>query len=165
MPAGFFYVPNVPFLLASFAHALGMAIWLGGIMALGAIAAPVLFRRLPRPDAGALFGPMLRVFERVSVVAAALAVVGAAGKAWLGGQNLNLWALLRGGSLAGMCLLLLVANGAVHPAIRALQQAHPRISERPDDDPDRRRFQRLHRISERLMAGQLALGLVVLLFS
>lgn len=165
MPDGFFNVPNVAFLAARFAHALGMAVWLGGIVALGAIAAPVLFRRLPRPDAGALFGPMLRIFEKVSLGAAVLAVTGAAAMAWLGGQHANLWAVLRYVALAGMCVLLFAAQTLVHPALRKVQEENPRISERPDGDPARARFQSLHVLSERLMTAQLVLGLVVLFFS
>ena len=165
MPDGFFHVPNVAFLVASFVHALGMAVWLGGIVALGAIAAPVLFRRLPRPDAGALFGPMLRVFEKVALGAAIFAVTGAAAKAWLGGQQPNLWAVLRYGALAAMCLLLFLANTVVHPAIRRVQEANPGISALPETDPARVRFQKLHKLSERMMSAQLLLGLVVLFFS
>lgn len=165
VPAGFFNVPNIGFLAASFAHSLGMAIWVGGIVALGAIAAPTLFRRLPRPEAGALFSPMLRIFEKVSLGAAVLAVTGAAAKAFIGGQNLNVWALLRYVSLFVMCVLLFAATSLVHPAIRKVQEANPGISALPETDPARARFQMLHKLSERLMMGQLAFGLVVLLFT
>jgi hypothetical protein len=158
-------LPNVPFLLASFVHLVGLCVWLGGIVALGAIAAPVLFRTLPRTEAGALFGPMLRVFEKVSLVAMVLTVAGAVAKAILGGQNPNLWVLMRDVSLAGMVGLLLAANFAVHPAIRRLQAATPGIGALPESDPVRQRFQRMHKLSERMMSGQLLLGLVVLLFA
>lgn len=165
MPDGFLAFPNVAYLVAGFVHSLGMTVWIGGIAALGAIAAPVLFRRLPRAEAGALFGPMLRIFERVSVGAAIFAVGGAAAMAWVGGQHANLWVVLRYVALAGMCLLLFAANTLVHPAIRKVQEAHPGISQLPESDPARVRFQMLHKLSERLMMGQLVLGLVVLFFS
>ena len=165
MPDGFLAVPNVAYLVAGFAHSLGMTVWVGGIVALGAIAAPVLFRRLPRPEAGALFGPMLRIFEKVSLAAAILAVAGAAAMAWIGGQHANLWVVVRYVALAGMCVLLFAANILVHPAIRTVQDANPGISQRPETDPARARFQSLHKLSERLMTGQLVLGLVVLFFS
>ena len=165
LPHGFFQLPNVAFLIASFLHLLGMAVWVGGIVALGAIAAPVLFRRLPRPDAGALFGPMLQIFEKVSLVAAVLAVIGAVAKGWIGGQNANVWALTRFAALGLMVLLLAYANTMLHPSIRALQAQHDRISERPEADPARTRFQMLHKRSERVMMAQLWLGLVVLLLA
>lgn len=162
LPAGFFQLPNLPYMVASFLHLLGLAVWLGGIVALGAIAAPVLFRRLPRPDAGALFGPMLRVFEKVSLGAAALTVAGAAGKAWIGGQHLNVWSAARMTALGAMVLLLAWAALSVHPAIRAVQEANPRVSELPEDAPPRVAFGRLHKRSERIMMAQLWFGLVVL---
>lgn len=152
-------MPNLGFMAFSFLHLLGLSVWIGGIVALGAIAAPVLFRRLPRPDAGALFGPMLRVFEKVSIGAAIATVAGAAGRAWLGGQNANPWFFARVAVLAGMCFFLIAAVVFVHPAVRAVQEANPRISERPDGDPARAKFQRLHKLSERLMSAQLVLGL------
>ena len=162
LPHGFFQVPNLPYMVASFVHLLGLTVWLGGIVALGAITAPVLFRRLPRPDAGALFGPMLRIFEKVSFAAAVLAVTGGAAKAWIGGQHLNAWSLARMAALGGMVLLLAWASLGVHPAIRAVQEANPRVSELPADDPARADFGRLHKRSERIMGAQLWLGLVVL---
>lgn len=165
MPPGFFNVPNIPYLIAGFVHALGMAVWLGGIVALGAIAAPTLFRRLPRHEAGALFGPMLRIFEKVSLGAAVFAVAGAAAKAYLGGQNANLFVVIRYVALFGMCASLFMALSLVHPAIRGVQEKHPNVSQLPETDPARTRFQFLHKLSERLMMGQLVLGLVVLFFS
>lgn len=158
-------MPNIPYMIASFVHLLGLAVWIGGIVALGAIAAPVLFRRLPRPEAGALFGPMLRIFEKVSMGAAILAVAGAAGKAIMGGQNMNAWAVVRFGALGGMVLLLLVANLSLHPAIRRVQDANPGISSLPEEDPARAKFQRLHKLSEKIMMGQLWLGLLALLLA
>ena len=165
MPPGFLDLPNLPYLLASFVHLLGLAVWLGGIVALGAIAAPVLFRRLPRTEAGALFGPMLRVFEKVSLGAAIATVAGAIAKGMIGGQNANVWILIRDIALGLMVLLLLAANFSVHPAIRRLQEATPGIGALPDSDPARMRFQKMHKLSERMMSAQLFLGLVVLLFA
>jgi hypothetical protein len=165
MPNQFFQLPNVAYMLASFVHLAGMAVWVGGIVALGAIAAPTLFRRLPASDAGALFGPMLEVFEKVSTGAAIAAVAGAIAKGWIGEQNANVWMLVRWAALIVMVLLLATANTVVHPRIRALQAKTPGIGALPDSDPERRAFQKLHKLSERLMTGQLVCGLVVLLLA
>lgn len=156
MPPQFFEIPNLPYLLASFAHLLGMTVWIGGGGILGAVGAPVLFRRLPREQAGALFGAMLHIFEKISLGAAALAVGGAIARALIGGQNPNAWIYARDGALGLMVLALLAANFSVHPRIRALQAAAK--TETPE-------FERLHRLSERLMKAQIVLGLVVILFA
>ena len=161
MPAGFFEIPNLPYLIASFVHLLGLTVWLGGIVALGAIAAPVLFRRMPRKEAGALFGVMLSIFEKVSLGAAVATVLGAFAKGIIGHQNPNVWVISRDLALAVMVALLLAANLWLHPAIRALQPGLPEA----EDDPARIRFGRLHKLSERMMSAQLYLGLIVLLFA
>ncbi len=164
-PPGFFALPNVPYLLASFVHLAGMAVWLGGIATLGAIVAPVLFRRLPRSEAGAHFAAMVARFERVALWAAVASVVGAAAKAAIGGQNPNLWALLRLASLGTMVALLSIGMLGVHPRLRRLLAERPSIGEASDADPARSEFQRLHRLSERLLSAQVVLGSIVLLLS
>ena len=73
-------MPNWLYLLANFAYHLGLALWIGGVIALGALTAPALFRVLPRADAGALFGSILRRFSRLRAVAFLLVVAGAAAK-------------------------------------------------------------------------------------
>jgi hypothetical protein len=161
MPSGFFELPNVPYLIASFVHLLGLTVWLGGIVVLGAVAAPVLFRRLPPAEAGALFGPMLAIFEKVSLGAAVATVLGAFAKGMIGRQNPNLWVIARDVALALMVGLLLAANLWLHPAIRTLQVGLPAAQ----NDPARIRFGKLHKLSERVMSAQLFLGLVVLLFA
>ncbi|HVO30801.1 MAG TPA: DUF4149 domain-containing protein, partial [bacterium] len=131
----------------------------------GAIAAPTLFRRLPRSEAGALFGPMLAVFEKVSLGAMLATVAGAVAKSVIGGQNPNAWILARDASLFAMVVLLLASNFLVHPAVRKLQEATPGVGSLPDSDPKRVEFTRLHKLSERMMSAQLLFGLVVLLFA
>lgn len=165
LPPQFFEIPNIPYLIASFLHLLGLVVWLGGIVALGAIAAPTLFRRLPRAEAGALFGPMLAIFEKVSLGAMVATVAGAIGKSVIGGQNPNAWVFARDAALVLMVVLLLASNFWVHPAVRRLQEATPGVGSLPDTDPKRVEFTRLHKLSERMMSAQLFLGLVVLLFA
>src|SRR5690242_12069029 len=73
-------MPNWAYLAINFLYHLGLAIWIGGAFVLGALVAPALFKALPRQDAGAIFGPTLRRFSRVRVVAVGLMIVGAAVK-------------------------------------------------------------------------------------
>src|SRR5712692_1800457 len=69
-------VPNWFYLFFNALYHLGLALWIGGAVALGGLVAPVLFAALPRPQAGAIFGPTLRRFARVRVVALVLIVTG-----------------------------------------------------------------------------------------
>src|SRR5215470_6324481 len=68
-------MPNWSYILINALYHLGLALWIGGAIALGALAAPVLFRSLPRQQAGSIFGPTLRRFARLRAVALLLIVV------------------------------------------------------------------------------------------
>ena len=67
-------MPNWAYLAINFLYHLGLAIWIGGVAVLGALVAPALFKALPRQDAGAIFGPILRRFSRWRIAAAGLAL-------------------------------------------------------------------------------------------
>src|SRR5205814_8297629 len=70
-------MPNWLHLFMNGLYHLGLALWIGGAVALGALAAPVLFGALPRQQAGAIFGPTLRRFAKLRLGAVALMIVGA----------------------------------------------------------------------------------------
>lgn len=48
---------------------LAIALWLGGLLALGAFAAPTVFGLLPREEAGKVMGPIFVKFDRFVLVA------------------------------------------------------------------------------------------------
>src|SRR6266540_5814816 len=73
-------MPNWLHLFVNGLYHLGLALWIGGAVALGALAAPVLFGALPRAQAGSIFGPTLRRFARLRVAAVALMIAGAGAK-------------------------------------------------------------------------------------
>ena len=58
-------MPNWLHLFVNGLYHLGLALWIGGAVALGALAAPVLFGALPRQQAGSIFGPTLRRFAKL----------------------------------------------------------------------------------------------------
>ncbi|HVR42746.1 MAG TPA: DUF4149 domain-containing protein [Thermoanaerobaculia bacterium] len=63
--------------LSTLLYHLGLSVWIGGFLVLGALVAPALFRRLERPLAGEIFGGILRRFARVRLITLIL-VMGAA---------------------------------------------------------------------------------------
>jgi putative copper export protein len=67
--------PRLPSALA----VVATAIWLGGLLALGAIVAPVVFTMIPRPEAA---DAMTVVFARFDVVAVGCVAVVLASEAW-----------------------------------------------------------------------------------
>src|SRR5229473_694147 len=73
-------MPNWSYLTINFLYQLGLALWIGGSVVLGVLVAPALFKALPRAEAGAIFGPTLRRFSRLRVLAVAMIIIGAAAK-------------------------------------------------------------------------------------
>jgi hypothetical protein len=73
-------LPNWLYLVFQFVYDLGLALWIGGTIVLGAAAAPVLFKSLPRPQAGAIFGPILAKYARIQAIALLMIVLGAAAR-------------------------------------------------------------------------------------
>src|SRR5881394_897057 len=73
-------LPNWIYLIFHLLYHFGLALWIGGAIALGACAAPELFKALPKQQAGAIFGPILGRFMRIRAVALLMIVIGAGAK-------------------------------------------------------------------------------------
>jgi hypothetical protein len=135
---------------------LALVIWDGGLVALGAIAAPAIFavigaRQVPdgRLLAGAVFGEVLRRFFFVSCGAAAVVFLTLIVRRILGPKPRHAGA--RAAILALMTAATLYAGIVVSGQIAAVQAsigAAP--SSLPDTDPRRIEFGRLHGLSSAL---------------
>lgn len=154
-------MPNILFILVSFAYHLALALWIGGVIALGALTAPELFRQLPRQQAGGIFGPILRRFARVRLGAVAVAIAAAAVRnvAWET-HAANAFMVLRWMSLAFLAATVLEEIYRIEPGMERTRAAI--APEAGDDDPNRRAFMVLHRRSEGLMKLSLAAALIAL---
>ena len=156
-------MPNWLYLFTSFFYQLGLAIWIGGAIALGAFAAPELFRELPRAQAGGIFGRMLRRFGRVRVAAFAVILASAALKhAWWEGAATP-WIAIRWVALAVMAAMLLYELGFLERAMEA-RRVHL-TPEMPDSDPSRQVFQALHRRAEAVLKTATLAALVAMVFA
>ena len=157
-------MPNWAYLTINFLYQLGLAIWIGGSLVLGVIVAPFLFKTLARHEAGAIFGPVLRRFARLRILALVLIVVGAAVRylAWETHAE-TAWIGIRWLAIAFLAFTVVYEIGFLERAIerRRLELAPGQ----PDDDPRRRAFQRLHRRAEMLMKASLIAALVALFLS
>lgn len=147
-------MPNWFYLASNFLYLIGLAIWIGGSMALGALVAPSLFKALPRPQAGSIFGPILRRFARLRVVALVLIIAGAAMK-YLGWEAhaATVWIALRWAAIAFLAFSVVYEVGYLE---RALEKR--RLELNPD-------FNRLHRRAEVLMKSSLIAAVVALFLS
>jgi len=143
-------LPNWLYLLFHFLYTLGLAVWIGGAIALGALAAPKLFGALPRAEAGAIFGPILRRFSRVRLAAIALILIGAVVQHWKWETHASTpWIALRWAAIALMTIIVVYEITVLEPAMAKRDE----------------RFSSLHRRSELLMKTSLIAALVALFFS
>lgn len=155
-------MPNWLYIVTHTFYLLGVAVWIGGGLILGALVAPVLFRSLPRHQAGAIFGPILRRFSRLRLAAVVIMIITAAIKHFVWETHaISPWIAIRWLALAVMSAIVLYELFGLERAMEATRPA----PEAGDDDPRRMRFMKLHRRSESLMKAGLASALVALLLS
>lgn len=140
-------MPNWLHLVTSLLYHLGLAIWIGGAIALGALAAPALFRELPRPQAGGIFGVILRRFARLRLAALVMVILAAAIKylVWES-HTRSIWIGIRWAAISVMAAAVLYEIFYLEGAI-----------EKRDE-----RFPQLHKRAERLMSLSVLAALVAM---
>ena len=139
---------------------LGLGIWVGGMVSLGALVAPIVFTTVkPIEMAGAAMSLVFRRFNGGLVYACiAMVMIGFIGKLVLdkpGGRSRR----IEGGLIAGMILVGLYIGTILGPRMEDLR--HTRITD-PSNSAAIIEFDRDHRISETLFTVNLILGLAVL---
>jgi hypothetical protein len=167
--------------LLRFAYVLALTLWLGSMITLGALVAPVLFSTLGTldPEAGRAlaaqaFGTILSRVHYLSYGAGLVMLVSLAAMALLGPRPHNL--AIRLGIVALMLCVAAYSGFIVLREINGIQQelaavaavsdhAHatpPLPSSLAAGDPRRRRFDQLHVLSTRLMMFNVGAALVLL---
>jgi hypothetical protein len=145
-----------------------LAFWIGGLTALGFVAAPVIFDVLTSHDAemgrtlaGMTFGAVLESFERLSVLAGAVIAATLAWRAARGPRPR--WLVARAGILGLMLAATVVTGAVIAPRIDAIRVATAgAIADLPDTDPAKIEFGRLHGISGGLTLVAIAGGLTLM---
>jgi Domain of unknown function (DUF4149) len=145
---------------------LGLALIIGGVIALGAFTAPILFRQFDRPEAGAAMTLIFRRYDRVLLVATVLVLVGeglqwaavwcpsmVAGPVWL--------LAVRGVSLVGLVGLMAANLLVYNPRLEAAQKQG--VALLAPADPAVMAFNQTHMLSEKLYKLAFALAAVLLL--
>jgi hypothetical protein len=149
-----------------FVALVALAVWVGGLAAVGGLGAPAMFDALASEDpTGALAGRVFgAVYTRLQYLAWALGVLVLASlgaRAAIGPRprrfGLRMWAV------AGMLAASLAGVFLIAPRIETLRAAvHGSMQSLPDDDARRVRFGRLHGLSTGLMALTAFAGLGLL---
>jgi uncharacterized membrane protein len=152
-----------------YAYVLALVVWLGGMLALGAIVAPATFQVLQasapeigRALAGDLFGQILARFHYVAYACGGVMLITLAVIAILGPRPRAF--AVRLAVIATMLLIALYSGVIVLRTIDALQLELGRLpSLLPPGDARRIRFDELHQLSTRLMMANI-LGALALLY-
>ena len=156
-------MPNWPHLVTNLFYHLGLSVWIGGTIVLGALVAPALFRTLPRQEAGAIFGPTLRRFARVRVFALLVTIVAAAVKHVVWESGAMGWIGVRWAALLLLAIAVVYEIGYLE---RALETRRVGLTpEMPESDPLRREFNVLHKRAEGLMKVGLFVAIGAMLLS
>jgi hypothetical protein len=156
-------MPNWPHLFTNLFYHLGLAVWIGGTLVLGALVAPALFRELPRQQAGGIFGAALRRFARLRVFALLVTLVAAAVKYAVWETGSMLWIGVRWAALLFMAAAVVYEIGHLERSLEA-RRVHL-TPDMPENDPQRRAFNALHRRAEGLMKASLVAAVVAMLVS
>ena len=147
---------------------VSLAFWVGGLAALGVVAAPVLFDVLQAHDpetgrtlAGMAFGAVLESFDRMALIPGAIVALTLA---WRGSRPVRPRGLVwRAAALAVMLALTVVTGAVIGPRIDALRIGTPTpIADLPDGNPVKAEFGRLHGLSGGLMIVVIAGGLALM---
>jgi Domain of unknown function (DUF4149) len=153
-----------------YAALLALVVWVGGLFALGAIAAPAIFdvvaaRQIPdgRLVAGAIFGEILRRFHHVAYICGVVLTLSLTARAVLGPRPRRF--ALRAGLALAMLAAAAYSGLVVSPQIERLQTiTGVAPSSLPEGDPRRVEFGRLHGTSSGVQLVPLLGGLLLLFY-
>jgi hypothetical protein len=150
-----------------FASLLLLGVWIGGMVALGGVAAPGIFGVLQQLDphagrdtAGRVFGAVFDRFQQFSWMLGGALVLLLIARRILGPppRLFN----LRIAALAVMIAISVTTALAIAPRIVAIRDAAPHgVSALADRDPRRQEFGRLHGLSTGLMVVSLLAGVAL----
>ena len=167
-------IPNFYFMGIQFIHLFALAIWVGGIVIIGAIVAPTIFRKIePRQQAGELMGRILSKFDKVALGCSGVLIVTGIIKffTW---ENLTPWNATRYLAIMIMSGVCFYSVFVISPRLRVLisqRQSEDKTDENstaeesPESEIPRTEFSQLHLTSVRLMMVNLACGTLALLMA
>ncbi len=162
-------MPNLTFLGLHFFHTMALALWVGGIVAIGVLVAPVAFSEAPsRAIAGRIVGRSLLRFDRVVMVCiVALILTSILLVRWYG--RWSPWYAIEYACIALMTGSALFSMFVLTPRMRRLrpdeESPHTDAPASKAMNTDKDEFHRLHRLSVLLMQFNLACGTIAILFS
>jgi len=149
-------------MVSVFLYDVGLALWIGGTIVLGAAVAPVLFKLLPRPQAGGIFGPILARYARIQAIALLMIVVGAGARFLIWERHAaTLWLIGRWAAIV-MLAWALLGQMSIQRKMRVIGS---NLGPETEENPVRIIFQHLHIRAEGLMRASVIAAFIGLFFS
>jgi uncharacterized membrane protein len=142
-----------------FLQLFALGSWIGGIIFLSFVEAPGVFSILSnREQAGSIVGYSLTRLHHIGAIAAVIYLIAGMGLAksakWLAAPAAIL--------VTVMLVLTIISEHGVRPRINAVRSQMASVDATPPENPLRRQFDRLHRVSVQLEGTILLLGVVAL---
>lgn len=112
-------------LVATSCALLATSVWLGGLLVLGAIVAPTVFREVPAPHSADAMTIVFITFDKIAISAAAIVAVAEVIRfraVTRGGDPVSRVDLVRLGTIAASGTLAIVQGAFLSPAIVALHR-------------------------------------------
>lgn len=131
-----------------------LSIWIGGTVALGACAAPLVFRIVPAPLAGDAMGSVFRRFDAFAISAAVVVLGCEAVRSWIAARPTSLSRTRTSATLVAAASAI-YRGVAVSPAIVGLHAAGAIRGVAADGAA----LERWHRLAEALAKTEVFLGL------
>ncbi len=143
-------------------QSLGLALLVGGILVLGALVAPMLFKSFPRADAGVAMLTIFRRYDMVLLGALALIAVGEALRVMaFGWPSLSFFGVGRYVVMGVLMLLVLASGFYLNPKMAKIAQSEGFQT----NLEQREAFQSSHKVSEKFAKMELLLGVMLLLLT
>jgi uncharacterized membrane protein len=137
-----------------------LSLWMGGLLVLGAIVAPTVFRIVPAPSSADAMTIVFRKFDAVAISCALVCLFAEAMLAWRGGKA-SRQDLVRSLSVALATACAITVGAWLSPAIQALH----RSGAVRNVGADGLELERLHRIAESTAKIEVALLAAVLVLT
>jgi uncharacterized membrane protein len=143
-----------------FLTALAIGVWLGAMLFFSAGVAPAAFAAMPsRELAGTIVNAVMRNLHTLAYVAGGVLLLGHLARRALGDRRFG---VARVALAAGMLAIALYSGLAVSPPLAEIRARVGSIDALDPTNPERDRFNQLHKLSVSLMGVNLVLGVALL---
>lgn len=156
-----FVGPNAIPQLGTTLFVFGLALAIGGMLALGAFTAPLVFKSLPRDEAGILMGQIFQRYDKVLLVALALCAIGEVLR-WAGGIGQMGLREAVFGIFAG---LMLYSTLSLTPQIQTYQTQKATPGFQGWDSAAGQHFDKIHKQAESLYKLELLLAVLLIVLT